>query len=121
EPEQHRPAHRKAERDEGRRARVAALLFEDVALHDAPARAAPLLGPRRRDPALLGEDAMPAQQVRARQLLVVGDLVAQVGGQIRLPPAAHRIAERRFFLRIVEVHAASSTTYGGPMAHPTGW
>ena len=66
--EQHRRAHRQAERHQRRAAGEAELLLEDVALHHVPAGAAPFLRPRRRDPALLREDAVPAQQLFAREV-----------------------------------------------------
>src|SRR5207302_10328636 len=75
--QQHRGAHRDAERNDRRRAGVAELLFEDVALHDVPAGAAPLLRPRGRHPALLGEQPVPAEKFLAREVRIVLDFLAQ--------------------------------------------
>ena len=70
EAQQHRGAHPETEGDQRRGGREAALLLEDVALGDAPARAAPLHRPVRRHPALLGEDPVPAEKVVLGELLV---------------------------------------------------
>src|SRR5439155_16699433 len=61
--QQHRRAHHQTERNQRGRARITARLLEDVTLDDVPAGAAPFLWPGRSDPALGGEDLVPAQQI----------------------------------------------------------
>src|SRR5205814_7936253 len=72
---------------------IAELFLEDVALHQVPAGAAPFLRPRGRDPALLGEDPMPAQQVVLGKVRVACDLLLQILRQVRAQPAAHLRSE----------------------------
>src|SRR4051812_18256355 len=105
--DQHRPAHRKTERDQRRAARIAAFLLEDVALHHVPPRTAPLLRPGGRDPALLRQDSMPAQQVVLREVGIGRHFLAQVAGQVVAEPAARFVAEGGLFGGVVEVHGGS--------------
>jgi hypothetical protein len=104
--EEHRGAHREPERNEGRSARVTALLLEDVTLHDRPVGAAPLLRPGRRDPPLLGEDPVPAQEIVAGQVGVRRDRLVQVPGEVRREPGPDVVAKRELVGGIVEVHGA---------------
>src|SRR5207302_1027564 len=106
EAQQHRRAHRQSERDERRRADVAELLLENVALHHVPAGAAPFLGPGRRHPAFAREDAVPAQQVFLRQVRVAVDFFLQVLWQVPGKPGAHFVAEGELLGRVVQVHGA---------------
>src|SRR5260370_11138858 len=122
EAQQDRRAHAHAERHDGRAPRGAALLLEDVALHDGPVRAAPLLGPAGRDPPLLRELLVPAEQVVLRQLTVVENLVAHADGHIRADPGPDLVAERGFFGRVVQVHRVAPLRGSGPSrAAGPGW
>ena len=97
EAEQHRCAHPQAKRHQGRTAGSAALFLEDVALHHRPVGATPLDRPIRGNPALLGQDPMPAQQVILAEFLVIHHLVAQVVGQVLPQPRPHPVAKGFFF------------------------
>jgi hypothetical protein len=100
----HRPHHGDAEGDERRRAGLGELVLEDVALDDAPAGAALLDRPVRRDPAALVQDAVPAQDVLALDLLVLERLAPDVGGQVLLDEAPALGAEGLLLLRVGELH-----------------
>src|SRR2546430_13800507 len=122
EAQQDRRAHADAERHDGRAAGGAALLLEDVALHDGPVGAAPLLRPAGRDPPLLRELLVPAEQVVLRQLTVVQNLVAHVVGKIGADPGPDLVAERGFLGRVVQVHRVAPLRGFGPSrATGPGW
>ena len=98
-------AHREAERQQRRRAGVAALLLEDVALHARSSRCRPIRAarPARSSPCRRGSGASAGARP-CRELLVASDLVAQVGGQVVAQPGAHLVAKGAFVGGIVEIH-----------------
>ena len=102
--QQHRPAHREAERHQRRAAGIAELFLEDVALDHVPAGAAPFARPRRCHPALFCEYPVPAQQLVFREVLVALDFLAQLRRQVGAKPRAHFIAERQLLGGVIEVH-----------------
>jgi len=113
EAQQHRRTHARAEGRQHRRAGQAELFVVDVALRDVPAGAAPFHRPVRHRPALGGQDPVPAEMVVLAQVAVAGDLVTDVGRQVRGQPAAHLVAEGQFLGRIVQVHVCSRWVCSG--------
>src|SRR6267378_3142006 len=110
--QQHGRAHPEPERHQRRSLRVATLFLEDVLLHGVPVRPAPFLRPVRRDPALLGEDPVPAQQIVLGQLLIALHLLAQLVGQVGAQPRAHLVAKRQLLDRVVQVHVTAPLCAG---------
>src|SRR5216683_6762886 len=57
-----------------------------------------------RDPTLLGQDLVPAQEIVLRELLVAFHLGAQLVRQVAPEPAADLVAEGQLVGRIVQIH-----------------
>ena len=100
----HRRDHVDAER-QNRDGVGAGLLFRpDVLLRRGPARPAQLLGPARRDPALLGQDLVPGEIVVLAPGVLALALLVQVGGIVVGDEAADLVAEGDVLGGKVEVH-----------------
>ena len=102
--------HVHTKRHDGRRTGTGALFFPDMALHRAPPRAAVFNRPAGADPALLGDDLVPANEVFLGKPFVIEDLLLQVLGQIRIQEGANLVAEGQVFRRVIQVHIVSSLT-----------
>ena len=107
--DQCRTAHAESHWRDTRHIRQRALGRPQIALHEVPARAAMFLRPRRRDPALLIQDAVPADVVlvflehagpKARRL-------AQFTSQFALEEAAHFQAEGFVFRGEIHIHVGA--------------
>src|SRR5205823_367420 len=100
---------REAQRIErSRRARAVHLLREHDLLHEPRAPAAPLLRPRDRGVARVGERTVPRAQPfdgLATEVHRPTRTGARVVGEVRVEPGSELRAERLGFRRIVEVHS----------------
>jgi hypothetical protein len=105
--------HHGPERHHPGRAGQRAFLFEQVALHGVPARAAKFHRPVPAQPALGAQDLRPALQVVAAQVQGVVHLVREVLGQVLGHPLADVGAERQFLGREVQVHRGFLLCLGG--------
>ncbi len=104
--DQYRPDHRDVEHLHVGRRRQLVLLEEHHALDRRPARPAMFPGPAVGGPALLVEDALPADRVVLLRRPAEPHLLADVRGQIVGDEAAHLVAERQLFLAEAQVHDA---------------
>ena len=103
-----RPDHADAEGDRLRRVAALDLVEEDRLLDRAPARAAPFLRPVRDRPALVGEDARPADVVVLGEMSPGDALLADRGRQVVAHEGAHFGAKRDFVVGQSKVHGVAS-------------
>ena len=109
ERDQRRPDHVDVERERLRRRRHVQLFLENVLLNRVPARAAPFGSPGRRRPALLVEDARPANQLFLRNALPEHRLASNVLGQRRAKEFAHLVTKLDLFGCEAQVHQMTSS------------
>ncbi len=100
----HGRQHRDAERQDAQGVGAGLFLRPDVLLGGGPVGPAPLLGPRRRRPALLGQDAVPGEVILLAQGFAPLLLVAQGLGVVIGEEGAGLRAEGVIFGREIEVH-----------------
>ena len=100
----HRPDHLRPEGDDPRCVGAAHLLLEDVALHGRPARPTVLHRPRIDEPALFGEDVLPAKIVFFSELQEAFDLLAEIYGQPLLDERAYLLLEIVQLVGELQVH-----------------
>jgi hypothetical protein len=113
----HRPDHVDAERQDRHAVGAGGLFGPDVALDRGPARAAVLLRPGRGHPALLGQGAVPGQEVFLGHFLALLLLLTQAGGVVLGDEGADLVAERDVFGREIEVHGGLPEI--GPLGGPS--
>src|SRR5260370_39017430 len=107
--DRHGPGHREFEWVALGRRRGLDFLDEDRALHRRPARPAIWLGPAISRPALLVQDALPADDVGFGDGMAEPQPVADILGQAIADKAAHLIAKRQLVVAEAKIHRGRSS------------
>ena len=103
---EHRADHAEGEGDRCRRAGRIHLLIEDIALDRIPAGAAIFLRPGRRDPALVVQNLLPADEIVLRQMNAALEARLDVLREGRPHEFADLFAERLIFGAEGKLHRA---------------